>query len=579
MRFARSASFHRLGRLMVQSLSTHGMAPFNALRLAGLLGAATILFGLGIGSYPLTDGDGAFYGRIARNVIEQDHGLVLRFDPDNTRPDVDKPPAGIWLLALSFRLLGRSELAARLPGVIISVGLVWLTAEFGRILFGSRAGYLAGAILTTIGQFFYQAREPLLDVPLVLCVTVALFLVVRFALGGRWAWFHGAWAVVGLGIMVKGPVAFVLTAFPALVFLASSSTVRGFSRRRWVVHTAAGAALAALLVLPWHVWAFAIDGRAFLDVYLGQVAWQRYLKPIYPPGAAIPMYAGFLLLGSLPWSGMTVAAVLACRRAFHEREVRFLLAWVATVVLFFGLSPGGALMRYVLPAFPALAMLTGRFLASAPAGWLRRGGLLTVLSGAMLLGAYVWIARSDIGRLGGGLVLGFVLMLGATLLVGGWLAMTSRVRSAIAVLLGGAAAAYVAAVSQAPATVERLYPQRAIASRVNQEAGSAARVATVRIGSADVTMLSFYLDGRVNDLADAAALGEFLDREPRAWVVEDAARPLPADVRARLAVVAEYPGRTLLRAGAIRGRPTVRRLGGVHSDDAMPISDVDPGGR
>jgi hypothetical protein len=137
------------------------------------------------------------------------------------------------------------------------------------------------------------------------------------------------------------------------------------------------------------------------------------------------------------------------------------------------------------------------------------------------------------------------------------------------------------AVLQVPATVERLYPQRAIASRVNQEAGSAARVATVQIGSVDVTMLSFYLDGRVKDLADAAALRDFLEREPRAWVVEDAARRLPADVRARLAVVAEYPGRTLfkVRAGATRGRPTVRPPGGVHSDGAMPISDVDPGVR
>ncbi len=558
---------------MVQSRASQRVAPFNTLLLAGLIAGAAILFGFGIGSYPFTDGDAANYSRAARNVIERGQAIALRYDPDNPSPDMDKPPAVIWLIALSFRLFGRSELAARLPHVMVSVGLVWLTAAFARLLFGPRAAYLAAAVLATSAQVFYQAHEPMLDMPLTFCVTASLFCVARFAASGRWVWLQIAWAMAGLGVLVKGPVALVLTVVPAGVFLAAfrgNAAEGGRTRhatggedrgdplgaggvsigwRVWAVQTTLGLAVAAAVALPWHVWAWAKDGNAFLEMYVGQLAFGRYLKSAHLPGVGIPAYAGLLLVGSLPWSGAVVAALVVTGRKRVDRGARLLLAWAATVVLFFGLSPDAVFMRYGLVALPAVAMLTGRFLASATVAQVRRAGVLTVVSAILLLAFHVALATSDIGRIGGGLLRAFVLTFSGALLVGGLLAIGSRRRSALAVLLGGAVAAYVVVVAQLPPAMERLYPQRSIARRINREAGTNARVATVRIGSADLTMLSFYLDGRVEDLPDAAALREFLSREPRSWVVEDEGCPLPSDLRSRLALVATYPNRKLLRAG------------------------------
>jgi 4-amino-4-deoxy-L-arabinose transferase-like glycosyltransferase len=522
----------------------------RALPLVGLLVGAVLLFGLGIGSYPITDGDAAYYGRVARNVLDG-HALLLRFDPDNPAVDVDKPPLAIWLYAASIGLLGRSEFAARVWHLLLAVGLVWLTAEFARWGFNRRAGYLAGAVLATTCQFFYQAHEPILDVPLTLCVTGALYLVARFASAVRWSLFYAAWTAVAAGVMVKGPLAIVLTVVPACVLLRGSPDARRVPARTWVAHAVAGAALLALLVLPWHVWAVLHDGRAFLDVYAGAMSWQRYLKPLYPIGSGLPVYAAFLLLGTVPWTGFAIEALVTGRQNPDDRHaVRVLLAWVATVVLFFGLSPGMMIMRYLLPALPPLCMLAGRHLASAGAGSLRRAGWITVMLGASLVVAAWATAGTDAGRVGGVALLALLLMLAATSLAGGWAAVRGRAGLASACLLAGAVTAYVVFMLQVPVLVERLYPQREIARRINRECGAAARVATLRIGSVDLTMLAFYLDGRIKDLDTGAALRAVLDREPGVWVVEDQAHRLPDDVRGRLVEVARYPGRTLFRRGA-----------------------------
>src|SRR5271165_4499545 len=67
-----------------------------------------------------------------------------------------RPPMHFWLVAASYKLLGETEFATRLPIGLAVVGIVLLSFEFGRRFFGQRAGlYGALAIATSVGMFIY----------------------------------------------------------------------------------------------------------------------------------------------------------------------------------------------------------------------------------------------------------------------------------------------------------------------------------------------------------------------------------------------------------------------------------------
>jgi len=67
-----------------------------------------------------------------------------------------RPPMHFWLVAASYKLLGQTEFATRLPVGLAMVGIVLLTFEFGRRFFGQRAGlYGALAVATSVGMFLY----------------------------------------------------------------------------------------------------------------------------------------------------------------------------------------------------------------------------------------------------------------------------------------------------------------------------------------------------------------------------------------------------------------------------------------
>ena len=67
-----------------------------------------------------------------------------------------RPPMHFWMVAASYKLLGETEFATRLPIGLAVVGIVLLTFEFGRRFFGRRAGfYGALAVATSVGMFIF----------------------------------------------------------------------------------------------------------------------------------------------------------------------------------------------------------------------------------------------------------------------------------------------------------------------------------------------------------------------------------------------------------------------------------------
>src|SRR5207247_5741351 len=166
-------------------------------------------------SYPLIKPDEARYAEISRTMLVDGDWIVPRLDGE---PYFDKPPVYYWLTALSYRLFGINERAARLVPATAAFLTILLTFVFAHRAFGVRAAFLAGLVLALTTGFVQCGRFIVLDSVFTLFVAAAFFLAHEAVRGtalhrGWWS----AWAVAcALAILSKGPTALALLV-PAVV--------------------------------------------------------------------------------------------------------------------------------------------------------------------------------------------------------------------------------------------------------------------------------------------------------------------------------------------------------------------------
>lgn len=140
---------------------------------------------------------------------------------------VDKPPASLWLMALSVRLLGLTPFAILLPEVLLGVASVAVLYLTVRRRFPARTALLAGAALalTPVAALMFRYNNP--DALLVLLITLAGYFTLRGIEDGRIRWVLWAGAMVGLGFLTKQLQAFLVLPVLAGVYLyASPRTLR-----------------------------------------------------------------------------------------------------------------------------------------------------------------------------------------------------------------------------------------------------------------------------------------------------------------------------------------------------------------
>ena len=317
------------------------------------------------------------YAAIARAMLDGGDWLVPRL---NGIPHFHKPPVAYWLSAGGMAALGANEWGARIAVALAAGAVLWCT---GRIAAragsrvgpggpGASAGAPAPLILASSALFFALSRQLASDV--FLAAAVAGFHAAWFGERSR----RGLWPFVALGVgfMAKGPVVLVLTVLPVL--LAAAWTRRGAlsrplaSRRGWL--------LFALVALPWYL-VCAARTPGLLSYFLGNQVWVRYATTEHQRGGPPWYFVPVLLGGALPWTWIALRGAARAWRAAGEtrrstaavagpagESGALLLAWILGPFLFFSFS-GSKLPAYLLPAFPAVAVLAARGMDGAGRGW------------------------------------------------------------------------------------------------------------------------------------------------------------------------------------------------------------------
>jgi dolichol-phosphate mannosyltransferase len=197
-----------------------GRGQLPARQLAIIAGLVAIGAGIWFSNlgYELIEPDETRYAQIALEMHETGDWIVPRLLGE---PYLDKPPLLYWATAVSYRLFGVHEQSARLPNALCMFAVVLAVYILGRRLVGNSAAAMGAlAVMFSLGAAV-SARFLLLDSMLTLWTTVTL-LCAAVALQEpprRWIWWIGAGVACGLGVMTKGPVAWVICLPPVMATL------------------------------------------------------------------------------------------------------------------------------------------------------------------------------------------------------------------------------------------------------------------------------------------------------------------------------------------------------------------------
>ncbi|MCX8113492.1 MAG: glycosyltransferase family 39 protein, partial [Burkholderiaceae bacterium] len=306
-----------------------------------------------------------------------------------------KPPLQYWATAAFYKAFGIDEWTARLWNALTGLATVLFTAYFAARLFGRERGIAAGIVLGSSALLVGLAHVLTLDMGLTCFMTVTLggfLLAQRDGASARETrrWMMVAWAGMGLGVLSKGLPALVL---PGAVLVLYSLWQRDFALWKRL-HFGKGLLLLFAIAAPWFV-AVSLANPEFPRYFFWHEHVERFLTRVHgryePWWYFIPVLAG----GLLPWTLLAPRALaLGARRRIGSsfQPARVLWLWAVVIFVFFSAS-SSKLASYILPVFPALAVLLSLALARVSARALR-WALAPVAVGALALAAATpWSAR------------------------------------------------------------------------------------------------------------------------------------------------------------------------------------------
>lgn len=378
---------------------------------AGLI-LLVIVLALGFqGTRGIWSPDEGYHTVIARTMLESGEWFVPHVANQTW---LDKPPLTHWGIAAGMWLLGNNEWGARLSHAVWYALTTLLVFILGRALWDDRSGHLAAVLYATMLLPFVAANVATPDTPLTFWTTAALvaFWFARDRSNPRAEWWKVLLGfVLALGIWTKGPAA-LIPGGAMLVFLVATGALRSFFLSWGLV---VGGLSFLTLGLSWYalVGASVPGALAYLwdNHVVGRLVSASYQRNpglagafgVYLPallGGTLPASAAIWLAAKRSWRG--VFRVGFWRRLRNDSAALLLVCWVVAPTLVL-VAASSKLPLYVLPVFPAVALLCARLARSneegevPPVTWLGLSPRLTWSLG-------LWVVALLALRLAGGTV-------------------------------------------------------------------------------------------------------------------------------------------------------------------------------
>ncbi len=318
-----------------------------------VLVAISLPYCMNLGKSSIWDANEAFYAETPREMLVSGDYLAPQF---NFEPRAQKPPLTYWIILLSYKLLGVSEFAVRLPSALAAIGTLLFSYALARLLFGPRAALLSSVITGLTARIFILARRLPIDILLVFFLTGTLFFLVRGVRDNdRLSWAI-AYVFAGLGFLTKGPVALVIPASAYLVWALWKD------RRISGIHPVMGAAIVLGIVLPWYIRIYATHGWTYISPFFIRDNIGRFAAETLGPSRGPFYYFAVFATDFFPWSFLGPAAAwLLWLHRKEELPIKSLsfglpVLWCAVTFVLFSLSKNRQ-EYYIAPMYPVAAVV------------------------------------------------------------------------------------------------------------------------------------------------------------------------------------------------------------------------------
>ncbi|MBL8175550.1 MAG: glycosyltransferase family 39 protein [Bryobacterales bacterium] len=191
----------------------------------------------------------AVQAQIARNMLQSGDWVTARL---NGIAYLEKSPLIYWMMAVSMRIFGPHDWAARIPLALGVVLLVYCTMRFSAWAFGESAGPNSGLVMATCIGLWLFTRIQIPDAILTLTITIAMWTFLRALEEGGTLWPALFAAAIGVGLLLKGLIAAVFPVAGALLYLAITRQL--LRRETWrKLRPLSSAGIVLLIAAPWHV--------------------------------------------------------------------------------------------------------------------------------------------------------------------------------------------------------------------------------------------------------------------------------------------------------------------------------------
>jgi len=312
----------------------------------------------------LIEPDEGRYAEIPREMVVSGDWVTPRL---NNLKYFEKPPLQYWATATAYIVFGEHQWTSRLWVALTGFAGLLLVWYAGTRLFGHEAGRYAAVLLGGSLLYVLMGHINTLDMGVTFFSTLG---IVGLLFGQQaesdartrrnWMWL--AWVALGLAVLSKGLMGLVLPGAALVIYSILQRDIGLWKRMNLVT----GLLLCLLITAPWFILVIKANPEFFQRFFIYEHYTRFTTKEL---GRYQPWYyfVPVLLSGMLPWTILMFDTLLhTWKGAAHLGKAfnpeRFLLVWVVFIYVFFSVS-GSKLPSYLLPMFPALALLMGKQLA------------------------------------------------------------------------------------------------------------------------------------------------------------------------------------------------------------------------
>ena len=343
-----------------------------------------IAFTYNLSEVPPYHADENFYVTTSRNMVESGDYITPVY---HDKKRFAKPILFYWLVATSYKTFGINLYSARLVSAIFGTLCVPLVYIIARRIFDKQTAIISAVLLPGCYLHSQLSRWAITDMTLNFFILSAIYFFISglYNTSSKGTPYYLAYICMGIGFMIKGPLAIIIPTFVIGVFILTAYDWKKFYQLR----LGYGIVILTAIIFPWFYKMLALHGDEFKNHILGAELRDRAIH-----NTPFSFYYFWVTIRyNLPWSLFFISALIvkfkitstSLEKKIFKRDVflsftkklktlylemspkdnqAFLLTilWVIVPLILFTLFRIEH-SRYMLVATPAIAMIVAHFLS------------------------------------------------------------------------------------------------------------------------------------------------------------------------------------------------------------------------